>query len=810
MRAIVVIAAARFRSHLRAWLLLSLLVAIGAGIVLAGVTAGRRADSAFQRFLARYGYDAIVYSGQPLPLAKLPTVASAVAVSAPFYGQPWCSCGREIDRGSLAVPEVPPADLPRIVKLVSGRMPDQSDPGQVLASFTMERDYGIGPGTVIRLPMAGASQWPAIRAAMNGGPEPKPDGPVMTLRVTGIVVAENEFPSAMGAAYDLYPTKAFTDVTKGTPALPWYYVRLKHGQEDFAPFEATVAAKYGAGVQDLDRSAAAVAAAIRPQAVGWWVVAGLAALAALAVIAQALARQSAAENADSAVLAAIGLSTRQLAALVLLRTLAVAMAGAAGAVLLATLASPLAPAGEARLADPAPGLLLDWPVAVVGGAGVVAVVLALGLPSALRGVPRRGRMTRPAAAGPPSEISRAARGLGLPAVALLGIRRAVERGRGARATPVGSALAGAVAAVIALCATAVFSASLGHLLASPALYGSPFQAYFSSSGPGAPSQGELLSRLSGDAAIDRITLMSAPAITVNRVSVRALSVTAVRGPLLLSAPAGRLPAGGHEIALGAATLRRTGSRIGDTVLVSVESPVGGSRTARFLVVGTVVFPADFDLGTLNTGAALTTAGYQAAQCPSSLRAADLQRCRTEAAGQPAEEILVHAVPGPAGLAALDRHSRQFPGSMSRTSVPTELVNFGEAANFPLLVGIVVALCGTATLAHLVVVSVARRRQESGLLKALGFVRGQLAAIVLWQAATVAAVGVAAGIPLGLAAGRLAWRAFAGAIGVVPATVLPGWPIAALGCGALAAALLIAAIPALAAARTRASAALRAE
>ncbi len=68
----------------------------------------------------------------------------------------------------------------------------------------------------------------------------------------------------------------------------------------------------------------------------------------------------------------------------MLRTLAVALAGAAAGVLVATLLSPLAPAGEARLADPAPGLAFDWPVATAGAAAAVAVVLALGLLPALR------------------------------------------------------------------------------------------------------------------------------------------------------------------------------------------------------------------------------------------------------------------------------------------------------------------------------------------------------------------------------------------------------------------------------------------
>ena len=43
-------------------------------------------------------------------------------------------------------------------------------------------------------------------------------------------------------------------------------------------------------------------------------------------------------------------------------------------------------------------------------------------------------------------------------------------------------------------------------------------------------------------------------------------------------------------------------------------------------------------------------------------------------------------------------------------------------NFPLILGFMLALFGVATLLHLLVVSVARRRHETGLLKALGFVR----------------------------------------------------------------------------------------
>ena len=111
-----------------------------------------------------------------------------------------------------------------------------------------------------------------------------------------------------------------------------------------------------------------------------------------------------------------------------------------------------------------------------------------------------------------------------------------------------------------------------------------------------------------------------------------------------------------------------------------------------------------------------------------------------------------------------------PGCASRPTVPTALVNFGESANFPLLVGGVVTLCGAATLAHLLAVSGWRRRRDSGLLKALGFVRRQVAAVVFWQAATVAVAGIVVGVPLGLVAGRVVWRIFALDAGVVAVPV----------------------------------------
>jgi ABC-type lipoprotein release transport system permease subunit len=169
--------------------------------------------------------------------------------------------------------------------------------------------------------------------------------------------------------------------------------------------------------------------------------------------------------------------------------------------------------------------------------------------------------------------------------------------------------------------------------------------------------------------------------------------------------------------------------------------------------------------------------------------------------------LARAVPGAKGKAAIT-HYVHTNSSAQRPIIPTSLVNFGEAVNFPLILGLMLALFGAATLLHLLVVSVTRRRREVGLLRALGFVNHQVGAAVCWQATTVALVGVVIGVPLGVAAGQVAWKAFATNLGVVPVSVVSVGLIAALGAGVVVVANLLALAPALVAARSRSNQLLR--
>jgi ABC-type antimicrobial peptide transport system permease subunit len=106
--------------------------------------------------------------------------------------------------------------------------------------------------------------------------------------------------------------------------------------------------------------------------------------------------------------------------------------------------------------------------------------------------------------------------------------------------------------------------------------------------------------------------------------------------------------------------------------------------------------------------------------------------------------------------------------------------------------------------------VRQRRRELALLKSLGMQRRQLRVVVACQTSTILLVALIVGIPLGIAAGRWAWTAFASEIGVVPAPVVPAAALALGAVALLAVGNLLASWPAAVAAGTPVARVLRSE
>ena len=129
---------------------------------------------------------------------------------------------------------------------------------------------------------------------------------------------------------------------------------------------------------------------------------------------------------------------------------------------------------------------------------------------------------------------------------------------------------------------------------------------------------------------------------------------------------------------------------------------------------------------------------------------------------------------------------------------------------PLALALGLTAAAVLSLALTVLAAVRRRRRELGLLKALGMTRRQVRAIVAWQASTILIIAAVVGVPLGIAAGRWAWAAFANSLGVVTVTAVPVTALVLGVLALLAAGNLLAGFPAAVAARTRPAAALRVE
>jgi ABC-type lipoprotein release transport system permease subunit len=799
------IVAARARRWWRAWLAIAVLVSVTGGAVLASAAAARRTQAALPQFVASYGADLAAYSFRPVPgeVARLPGVASVRPVFLPNSAPAACvGCRGPARPLPLQVISPLPGGRPGW-KLLSGRWPDPSDPRQVLASFTLRDDLGVRPGTVFLVPFYAPAQLHLLDR--KGGP-PAPRGPVVRFVVTGIAAALQEFPAGAAPVHDLVTTPAFVcSLAPRTAAVYQYWIRLRSDPGSLARFAAGLrspAGKHVAGYLNLSAQVTAVTAAIHPQVIGWWLLAALAALVALAVIGQALARQGADDNGDSVVLAALGATRGQRAAASLAGTALLALAGAAGAVAVAVALSPLAPVGVARIAETSAGVAFDPLVLLPGAAAIVAVTLALGLWPAWRAARAAapGRLAEPAR---PSAVAGWLAAAGAPPAMLIGVRQALQRRAADGSAPVGTAQLGTVLAVTALTATTVFGASLSHLLATPALYGQQFQLNISDTGGDADAA--VLAELRQDPAVTRISRGVDATTTINGVTVGGLAGEPLRGRPLFSAMAGHLPRGPGEVALGATTMRQAGAGLGDVVRVTVPAPGGRPRSAPFTVVGMVSFPLLNGTASLGRGALYTLDGLTAVACPPGAAQA---ACRTAVRQSSDGGLLASVRPGPAGRAAIAHYLATYPNSVSLPTTPEQLVNFGEAVSFPALLAVVVAGFGAAMVAHLLVVSVARRRRELSLLRVLGFTRRQVAGTVGWQATTLAVAGLAVGLPLGLAAGQALWRAFAVSFGVVAVPVAPPGLLAVLAAAVLVAANLLAAGPAIAAARARPGPALR--
>jgi FtsX-like permease family len=839
------------RTRWRALAMLAVLIGLGGGVVLTAVAGAQRTSEAVPQMLAYSRPDDgdVVFGNYCPPpsvsgraassLAPLPAAARMLRLPqvAAFAREPYVFLAAARSGPGLVSLNVTAfadtAGLRTIDRplVVAGQLPDPGRPFDVAVNEIAGEQLHLRVGS--RLTLYGYTQKQVQACDMSGasGLPPVPAGPRFTVRVAGIVRLPSDISAiapvvaTQNVAYeregDVYLTRAFLPryaAALGVPVqdlsgMNEYYVRVRGGLAGWQAFSA-VATRLdrSATVQVVGaggggtRQQVAAASAERGTAlasVALLLFAGFAAFVTLLLAGQALARQVLLEEPDLAILAGLGMSRGQMVGLEVARAALTGVAGGLLAVAVAVAASPLMPVGLARQAEIFPGFSVDVPVLAAGFGAIVLLVAAAAVVPAWRVSrngprPRRESTSRPG----PSRLAGSLARWPLPLATVMGVRFGLERGRGRTAVPVGTALAGAVVAVLAVTAALTFGASLDALVTSPWQQGWNWDVLVGNPNTVTDPAGYVVPRLAADRLLgsySALTDLNAGFAVDGRAVGTVLVFDPLKGTVLPPLLDGRPPRAPGEIVLGDSTLSQLGRRVGQTV--TVWTPAG---TTTMRIVGRMIVPSIADLLTNGLG--------EGAWVPVSY----FQRLKAKLAGQPNEPpffyqfYAVRYAPGVPPARALARLRRDFGATVLRHVPGENIVNLQSVGGLPLVLAALAACLGGVALSNTMTIFVRRRRRDLAILKALGFSKRQNAATVAWQATSFMLAALALGLPLGVAAGRWAWYLAAAQLESAAPPVVPVVAIALVVPAALLAGNALAALPARAAARTEPGIALRRE
>ncbi|HET9187606.1 MAG TPA: FtsX-like permease family protein, partial [Acidothermaceae bacterium] len=840
----------RYRAELRArWLLfagLATLVGIGGGVTLTAFAGARRTDAAVPDFLAYSRPDdgGFLYGNIFSPPVESGAAANSLALApaerqviglpqvvahfrAPYLfmtldrtGQAG-NLGGGAQRSGVNTIGVADRDLFRRVDrpmVLSGRLPRPSAPFDVaINELTAEKQH-LHVGSRVHLFAYSAAQ-SAQGALTNSTSRPeRPEGPAFTVRVRAVlrfpqdVSAVGPVAAKQDVSYEgqqnLYLTPAFLPrlaaglgiPVQAIPDINLVGVRLRHGAGDFKPF-AAAARRVGQGAVTVGEqgnvSGATTAAASAQRGVHLEVVAllafgVLAALVTLLLVGQAINRQTQLDASDRATFRSLGATSGQLAGVVVVRTAVIAVAGATIAFAVAVLASPLMPLGLARQADLHPGFSVDLTVLVPGAIAIALLVTA----TAAGAVWRIRRHASPVvdlddSPTSPSRLGRALAPWSGPPTAVIGVRYALTRGRGHSSVPVVAALTSTILAVAVVAGAVTFSASLNHLVDTPRQQGWNWDVLVGNPNDTGDHEAKGAALLAHNPLVESYSAVAILAgagqgnVSIHGVPLDTfLAIDPLRGSVHPPLLEGRAPHGTHEIVLGSHTLRQLHQHVGQTIRTA--TPAG---PVRLHIVGRMIAPSVGDLFTNHLGDGGWVSGALARQI---------------AASQPQDQnglpptvfnlFAVRYAPGVARHAAFASLKRDFGATVLHPLPAEDVVNLRSVDQLPLILAALIALLATVTLANTLVSAVRRRRHDLAILKTVGFVRRQIAGVVVWQATTFALVALAVGIPLGLAGGRWAWNAVASGIGAVSPPVLPTALVALLVLATVVVANLVAVVP----------------
>jgi len=795
MSAVLVRLRAEIRARWAAWLLLGLTLGIAAGAAIAAAAGARRTSSSYPRFVRAYkGYDVVlggIGTDDPATPTKIQqeiasfpevldyTLSTFVSDTVRFPGT----------NRTIGAPEFLAGGDPRgregfdinKARILEGRAPDPARADAAFLDWAAADRFGIKVGQRLE-----------VRLLDFSSDSPKPLwAPV---EVVGIGITPGSLPAVGQASVaGLGVTPAFFHKYANLigPSTDAPSVRLRRGSADIASFVDRVR-KLPVSVDvpiTGPRHVAGVQKTLRFEVVALWALAALVGLAAAAIFGQALARQALREAEDYPVLRALGMTRRELTTMGIVRAALIAVVAVAAATVVAIVASPLTPIGLARLVEPSPGVRID---PIVIGVGIAALLIAIPIISIWPAWRASGWDPAAVALQRPSKIVSGLARASAPPALVTGAGMALNAGRGRSSVPLRSAVTGMLVGTAALAAAAIFAASLAHLVDTPELYGFGWDLIVANQGPG------LDQALAKDPDVE--AKVYGGAINVQIGGKDLIPFVYGRGGIRPTMLSGRAPQAADEIALGPALIRLLHARVGSDV--TVRFPQGSGQptvTGRFRLIGeTVVPPFFFQVVGPGESAALTMDGVRRV-APAEVR---------DASELP---LIVRYRPGTDVRAKVSDLRDNFPFlfPIQVRERGADLVSLTHVESAPIALAGLLGFMAAATLIHTLVSAVSRRRSDIAILMTLGFVRRQVRGAVSAQASILATIALALGLPIGIAAGRWAWNAFARNLGVVPAARTP-WLVILIVPATLVLANVAAGLPARAAARTKPALVLRAE
>lgn len=695
--------------------------------------------------------------------------------------------------------------------VLDGRLPRRDRSDEILVTDRYARTFGVGVGDRLDLVLYSGGGTPAV------GRVTAADGPVISATIVGVgslatgIVPVSDLEAAPTILAPPGLGKRYAPDQES-----WCYDVAVVALEPGADVKRVVAAVNrlsgpggGALIQDRTANFADVRRAIQPQVSTLWLFAIVAAGATLLVVAQLLGRQLRQATATlTPVWRALGITRSQSRLLVAAPSLVTALVGGAIALGGAALVSSRFPIGPARLAETNRGREVHAWLLLGGTVLVVAATVAIGIAVGFLATHARTRPTRL------GWFARLGGGSSQPAV-LVGVHLATGSRRGEAAVPVRSAAAGAALAVAAVVATVTFAGGLDGLVSDPARYGRDWDVMVDGEFAPAPVA-VVLDELGKHPAVAAVAGGRYGEVTIDGTRVPTIGLTDLEGTTFPAIIEGRAPNRGDEIVIGKRSLRDLRRSIGDTVSVDA-----GTGPRDMTVVGTAAFPrlnhGSFSTLGLGIGAVARSEAFppydlDISDPPPDFDLGDFVGPH----GEIFEFVTVRARRGATPEArrqvvALTREIGNAHRQVVRTEQrPIAIDNYAAVRSTPVVLAMLLGSMAAATLAHLVVSVVRRRRRDLALCVALGMRRAQVLRAVVIQGLLVANVALIVGLPLGVAAGRVAWRGFSSELGVVDTLRLPLGVLALVVPVVEVVAVAVALVPAIVAARARPAFALRTE